>query len=98
MAARVCRSRPAIFRSRHFAVTRVEFEKAFAEYVGARNAVAVGSCTAGFQLTLHALGIGAGWLQAEYRAASIPFDRPGVRIERLEETMVVVLNRLWFRE
>ena len=36
------------------------------------------------------LGIGAGWLQAEYQAANIPFDRPGVRIERLEETIGVV--------
>ena len=33
------------------------------------------------------LGLGAGWLQAEYEAAGIPFDRPGVRIERLAETV-----------
>ncbi len=38
----------------------VEFERAFAGYVGAENAVAVSSCTAGFQLTLHALGVGPG--------------------------------------
>lgn len=30
-------------------------------------------------------GLGAGWIQAEYEAAGIPFDRPGVRISRLEE-------------
>ncbi len=33
------------------------------------------------------LGLGAGWLQAEYDAVGIPFDRPGVRIDRLEETL-----------
>lgn len=38
----------------------VEFEKAFARYVGAEHAVAVSSCTAGLQLVLHALGIGPG--------------------------------------
>ncbi len=30
-------------------------------------------------------GLGAGWIEAEYAAAGIPFDRPGVRISRLEE-------------
>ncbi len=38
----------------------VEFEKAFAAYVGAENAVAVSSCTAGFHLVFAALGIGPG--------------------------------------
>lgn len=38
----------------------VEFEKAFARYVEAEHAVAVSSCTAGFHITLHALGIGSG--------------------------------------
>lgn len=36
------------------------FEAAFAEYVGAPHAVALNSCTAGLQIALHALGIGAG--------------------------------------
>ncbi len=33
------------------------------------------------------LGIGAGWLSAEYEAAGIPFDPPGKRIARLEESV-----------
>jgi perosamine synthetase len=37
-----------------------EFEHAFAAYVGAREAVAVTSCTAGLHLLLHTLGIGPG--------------------------------------
>lgn len=36
------------------------------------------------------LGIGAGWLRSEYEAAAIPFDSPGVRIDRLGETIEVV--------
>jgi len=37
-----------------------EFERRFAEAVGARHAVAVSSCTTGLFLAFHALGIGAG--------------------------------------
>jgi probable F420-dependent oxidoreductase len=33
------------------------------------------------------LGLGAGWDQAEYAALGIPFDRPSVRIARLEEAV-----------
>ena len=36
------------------------------------------------------LGIGAGWYQPEYRAAGIAFDRPGRRIDRLEESLTVI--------
>lgn len=39
------------------------------------------------------LGIGAGWFEAEYRAAGIPFDPPGVRVERLGESLQI-LRRL----
>lgn len=38
----------------------MEFEKRFAEYVGAKYAVAVNSCTAGLHLALVAAGIGEG--------------------------------------
>jgi dTDP-4-amino-4,6-dideoxygalactose transaminase len=38
----------------------LEFENAFAEYVGARHAVAVNSCTSGQHLVLSCLGIGPG--------------------------------------
>lgn len=36
------------------------------------------------------IGLGAGWLEAEYDAMGIPFDRPGVRIDRLAETTELV--------
>ena len=29
------------------------------------------------------VGLGAGWNEPEYRATGIPFDRPGIRIERI---------------
>jgi probable F420-dependent oxidoreductase len=36
------------------------------------------------------LGIGAGWLAPEYEAAGLRFDRPGRRIDRLEETIAIL--------
>ena len=39
-------------------------------------------------------GIGAGWMNEDYHAAGIPMDRPGVRIERLEEALSII-TRLW---
>ena len=36
------------------------------------------------------VGIGAGWLQGEYEAIGVPFDPPGVRIDRLIETIAVL--------
>jgi probable F420-dependent oxidoreductase len=33
------------------------------------------------------LGLGAGWLQGEYEAANIGFDRPGLRITRLAQVV-----------
>lgn len=33
------------------------------------------------------VGLGAGWLQGEYEAMGVPFDRAGVRLDRLEETI-----------
>lgn len=40
------------------------------------------------------LGIGAGWNRPEYDAAGLAFDRPSVRIDRLEET-AIILRRLF---
>lgn len=40
------------------------------------------------------VGIGAGWKKAEYEQAGIPFDPPGVRVERMQEA-VHVLKGLW---
>ncbi|MET0145737.1 MAG: TIGR03621 family F420-dependent LLM class oxidoreductase [Ilumatobacteraceae bacterium] len=36
------------------------------------------------------IGIGAGWLQSDYAAAGMPYDRPGVRVDRFEEALVVL--------
>jgi probable F420-dependent oxidoreductase len=36
------------------------------------------------------LGLGAGWLHAEYAAAGMPFDPAGVRIERLAESVALL--------
>ena len=36
------------------------------------------------------LGIGAGWMEVDYTALGLPYDRPGVRIARLEEALQVI--------
>lgn len=36
------------------------------------------------------LGMGAGWMKGEYERAGIPFERAGVRIARLEESVKIV--------
>ncbi len=36
------------------------------------------------------LGLGAGWLQGEYEAMGVAWDRPGVRLDRLEETIALL--------
>ena len=36
------------------------------------------------------IGLGAGWLESEYAAANIPFDPPGVRVDRLAESVDVI--------
>src|SRR3954469_12233351 len=35
-------------------------------------------------------GLGAGWMTADYEALGLPYDRAGVRIERLAEALAVV--------
>ncbi len=40
------------------------------------------------------VGLGAGWVEAEYEGLGVTMDRPGVRIERLGE-MVDVLKAHW---
>jgi probable F420-dependent oxidoreductase len=42
------------------------------------------------------LGIGAGWLKAEYDAIGIPFDPPGKRVGRFEEAVQVI--KLYFQD
>ena len=36
------------------------------------------------------IGIGAGWMASDYEQAGLKFDRPGVRIERLDEAVTVL--------
>ena len=36
------------------------------------------------------IGIGAGWMTSDYEQAGLPFDRPGMRIERLDEAVTVL--------
>jgi probable F420-dependent oxidoreductase len=43
------------------------------------------------------LGIGAGWLRADYEALGLPFERPSVRVARLAEA-VRLIKRLWTEE
>ncbi|MEV5831401.1 TIGR03621 family F420-dependent LLM class oxidoreductase [Spirillospora sp. NPDC052242] len=40
------------------------------------------------------LGVGAGWLRAEYAAAGIPFDDAGTRVGRLEESLRILRSLL----
>jgi probable F420-dependent oxidoreductase len=36
------------------------------------------------------LGIGAGWMEADYRWSGLPFDPPGVRVARLGEAVQII--------
>lgn len=36
------------------------------------------------------VGIGTGWMESDYRAAGLPLDPPGRRVERLEESLAVL--------
>jgi probable F420-dependent oxidoreductase len=40
------------------------------------------------------VGMGAGWKRTDYDEAGIPYDRPGVRIERMAEALTV-MRALW---
>ena len=40
------------------------------------------------------LGLGAGWMTSDYEQSGIPLDPPGVRVDRLEESLQVVKGLL----
>jgi probable F420-dependent oxidoreductase len=40
------------------------------------------------------LGLGAGWMASDYEEVGIPFDSPGVRIERMEEGLAIIKGLL----
>src|SRR5256885_8024203 len=42
-------------------------------------------------------GIGAGWSRRDYQQLGIPYDTPKVRVDRMEEA-VVLIKRLWTEE
>ncbi len=44
------------------------------------------------------LGLGAGWMEEEFRRTGLPFPRPGVRIRMLAEALDIVLPALEGRE
>ena len=39
-------------------------------------------------------GLGAGWMRSDYQAAGLPYDRPGVRIDRMVEALAII-RQLW---
>ena len=45
----------------------------------------------------HEFGLGAGWMRSDYDEAGMPYDRPGVRIARLEEALRIIRS-LWTEE
>lgn len=45
----------------------------------------------------HEFGIGAGWMESDYVEAGLSYDRPGVRISRLEETLEIITS-MWKNE
>jgi probable F420-dependent oxidoreductase len=45
----------------------------------------------------HEFGIGAGWMRTDYDEAGMPYDRPGVRIERLDEALRIIRS-MWENE
>ncbi len=40
------------------------------------------------------LGLGAGWMTSDYRQLGMPYDRPGLRIDRLQEALPLVRRLL----
>jgi probable F420-dependent oxidoreductase len=42
-------------------------------------------------------GLGAGWMESDYREAGIAYDRIGVRIERLDEALTIIRS-MWSQE
>jgi probable F420-dependent oxidoreductase len=42
----------------------------------------------------HEFGLGAGWMRSDYEQAGMAYDRPSVRIERLDEALTIIRS-LW---
>ena len=39
-------------------------------------------------------GLGAGWMRTDYDESGMPYDRPGVRIDRMIESLQII-KRCW---
>lgn len=61
--------------------------------VSAKQAAAIQLLTGG----RHEFGIGAGWMETDYVEAGIAYDRPGVRIDRLEEALQIIRG-MWTQD
>jgi probable F420-dependent oxidoreductase len=65
-----------------------------------RHPVVLAKASATIQLLSggrHEFGIGAGWMETDYREAGMVYDRPGVRIERLGEALEIIRS-MWAQE
>ncbi len=45
----------------------------------------------------HEFGLGAGWMEDDYQQAGMTYDRPGLRIERLDEALQII-RMMWEQE
>jgi len=45
----------------------------------------------------HEFGLGAGWMRSDYDEAGMAYDRPGLRIERLDEALTIIRS-MWSEE
>jgi probable F420-dependent oxidoreductase len=45
----------------------------------------------------HEFGIGAGWMKTDYDEAGMQYDRPGIRISRLDEALQIITS-MWANE
>jgi len=45
----------------------------------------------------HIFGLGAGWMETDYVEAGMQYDRPGIRIARLEEALQIITS-MWENE
>jgi len=65
-----------------------------------RHPVVLAKASATLQLLSggrHEFGIGAGWMRSDYEEAGLAYDRPGVRIDRLEEA-IRIIRAMWTQE
>jgi probable F420-dependent oxidoreductase len=65
-----------------------------------RHPVVLAKASATLQLLSggrHEFRLGAGWMQSDYDEAGMTYDRPGVRIERLDEALTIIRS-MWTQD